>query len=380
MGREISVPTIRFFRARDGKRIAWSLDGPDDAPLLVCPAWWVSHVEKDWEDPRFRTFFAKLAREFRVVRYDRAGVGLSDRLETHPQAGLDGELALLEQVVDEADAVRASLLGISCGGPVAVAYAAKHPERIERLVLYGSYVDGADVSDPEVRKAMIALVRAHWGLGSRALADVFFPEIERDRLDRYTARQRESSDAETAACLLDLTYRLDVRSIARRVRAPTAVVHRRRDRAIPLAAGRELAASIPGATFVSLDGKSHPPWEGASDVPDTILGFLRGEPGAAAGAASGCRLDERTRELVVDGERRKLTPLEFGVLAHLTARRDEVVTRDELLEHVWAQPYRGSNVVDAVVRSLRKKLAPYAASVATATGHGYRFVGFRPDP
>jgi pimeloyl-ACP methyl ester carboxylesterase len=175
---------------------------------------------------------------------------------------LDGEVAVLRAVLDELACEKAVLVGGSSGGCAAIAFAARFPERVDRLLLYGAYADGSAITAPEVRQAIVATVRSHWGLGSRVLADIFLGEtnsLEQERLARY---QRTAASSETAAALLELVYRNDVRAELQLVRAPTAVVHRRGDRAIPYSLGRELAAAIPGAALIPLDGNAHFPWAG----------------------------------------------------------------------------------------------------------------------
>ena len=118
------------------------------------------------------------------------------------------------------------------------------------------------ITSPELREAIVATVRSHWGLGSRLLADIFLGEansVEQERLARY---QRAAASPQTAAALLELVYRNDVRADLERVCAPTLVVHRRGDRAIPYHLGRELAAAIPGAALIPLEGSAHFPWAG----------------------------------------------------------------------------------------------------------------------
>jgi pimeloyl-ACP methyl ester carboxylesterase len=286
------VPRVRFVVARSGHRLAYVDEGA--GPLLVLPAWWVSHLERDAEAPAYARFFARLASRFRVVRYDRAGVGLSDR---GPRTySLDAELADLEALVDCLEAQRILLLGCSCGGPVALAYAAKHPERVERLVLYAGYLAGEALSPPDVQCALTALVRAHWGLGSVTLAQLFYPgDGEGQR--RFKAIQHESADSESAARLLELTFALDVRSLVERVRVPTLVLHRKSDRVIPHAEARRLAAALPHAELVSLEGTAHMPWDGDSDaVASAVEAFC-----APAGAAPTTHPSDAA-ELLRDGE------------------------------------------------------------------------------
>lgn len=369
---------IRFFRDSSGRRIAYAMEGAGKP--LICPAWWVSHVEEDRQHPPFARFFEALAAEHTVVRYDRPGVGLSDRAPSNTD--LAGEVQVLEDLIAELGFTQVSLFAASCGGPIALGYVARQRVKLRRLALFGSYLRGSDLAHREIRDAMVGLVRAHWGLGSRALADVFLPGMSQDELNEFTQRQRSATDGETAARLLELTYAFDATRAAASVEAPTLVVHRRKDRAIGFEAGRQLAAAIPGARFLPLEGRAHPPWEGEESPLPALTAFLRGDaslPREREGAPAErdrCRLDLEGRALVVGGVRQDLTRLEFGVMQFLTSRPERVVTRDDLLREVWGQSFGGSNVVDAVIRSLRKKLAEHAASIETVTGHGYRFVGF----
>ncbi len=271
---------VRFFKDSRGHRVAYAIDGA--GPLLVFPAWWVSHVEKDAADPTFQRFFAALAAQFRVVRYDRLGVGLSDRVPG--PFGLDREVEQLEALVGHLAEPQVHLFGFSSGGPTAVTFAARHPQSVGKLVLYGSYVQGKEISPTEVKRALLALVRAHWGLGSHALTDIFLPGASAELQKAFANAQREGCDAETAAQLLGLTYTIDVSGSVERVNVPTLVLHRRSDRAIPYAQGRELAARLPGAKLVTLDGNIHLPWGGdARTIVDAVIAFL-GAPTSAAPA------------------------------------------------------------------------------------------------
>jgi pimeloyl-ACP methyl ester carboxylesterase/DNA-binding CsgD family transcriptional regulator len=252
---------IRFlpFGAR---RVAYGLSG--SGPMLVAPAWWVSHLEHDWQQPGFRRFWEAVSEGFQFVRYDRPGVGLSDRDVRGQEPTLESEVELLGAMLDALDCERAILVGGSSGGCTAIAFAAAHPERVERLLLYGTYAEGAAIAPSEVREAILAAVRSHWGLGSRVLADVFLADEGSEERRLFLEAQQTSCDAETAAALLEQVYRADVSSQLGGVRAPTVVVHRRADRAIPYELGRRVAAGIEQATLVPLDGRSHLPWFGDS--------------------------------------------------------------------------------------------------------------------
>ncbi|MGD8605825.1 MAG: alpha/beta fold hydrolase [Myxococcales bacterium] len=357
---------VRFLRDRDRRRVAYAVHGR--GPMLICPAWWVSHLEKDWYQPDFRAFFEHLGEVATVVRYDRPGVGLSDACDM--ERTLEDEVALLDTIITELDVRTLSLLGVSCGGPPAIAWSVANPDRVDRLILFGSYARGDDIASSELRDAMCGLVRAHWGAGSRALADVFIPDSTSQQRDAFSALQREVADAVAAERFLRLTYEMDVSDLLGDVRAQTHVFHRREDRAIPFSGGRALAAGIPRAKLVILEGRNHPMWNGG-DAAGPIADVLRGRNPTVA--AAGCRVDDANRELVRDGERIALTPLEFGVLRYFLGHAGQVVSRDTLIDRVWEQSFSGSNVVDAVVRSLRKKLGEWAPSIETVVGHGYRF-------
>jgi pimeloyl-ACP methyl ester carboxylesterase/DNA-binding CsgD family transcriptional regulator len=288
---------IRFLQFA-GRRVAYAVTG--DGPPLVTPAWWVSHVELDQEDQAFRSFWETLGAGYTFVRYDRPGVGLSDRDLRDADLTLDSDVDLLRAVLDELDLDQVVLAGGSLGGCAAVAFAARFPERVNRVLLYGAYADGSSIAPPEVREAIVATVRAHWGLGSRVLADMLLGESGSAAQERLARHQRAAASPEAAARLLELLYRSDVRAEAGKVRAPTLVVHRRRDRAIPYRLGRELAAGIPGATLIPLDGSAHFPWAGdASSVARALRSALQPEVAPRVGGEpSAVLLSGRERQVL----------------------------------------------------------------------------------
>jgi pimeloyl-ACP methyl ester carboxylesterase/DNA-binding CsgD family transcriptional regulator len=253
---------IRFLQF-DGRRVAYSVTG--DGPPLVVPAWWISHLEFDWRHQPFRELWETVADGHTLVRYDRVGVGLSDREVRDADLTLDFDVALLSAVLDELSIDTLSLIGGSSGGCTAIAFAARHAERVEQLLLYGAYADGPSITSPDVGAAIVGTVRSHWGLGSRMLADIFSGDADREEQERLARYQRDAASPETAAVLLELVYRNDVRSELGRVRAPAVVVHRRDDRAIPYRLGRELAAGLPDARLIPLAGNAHFAWSGDAD-------------------------------------------------------------------------------------------------------------------
>ena len=187
--------------------------------------------------------------------------------------------AVCEALFDRLAVDRATLLGGSSGGCTAIAFAARHPERVERLVLYGAYARGVDVASADVRAAVLSAVRSHWGLGSRMLAQIFLGDEARDGQEGFARLQREAADAETAARLLEFVYGVDVSADVPQIELPAVVVHRRFDRAVPYALGRRLAAALPNATFVPLAGSAHLPWY---ENPDAVVRACRGGLGEPA--------------------------------------------------------------------------------------------------
>ncbi|WP_319433952.1 alpha/beta fold hydrolase [Mycobacterium sp. RTGN5] len=289
---------IRFLPVGD-RRLAYEVRG--DGPPLVAPAWWVSHLELDWQSADVRRFWAGIAEGYTLIRYDRLGVGMSDRDVHDSDLTLDSDVATLSALLDELALDRVSLIGGSSGSCTAVAFAATFPERVERLVLYGSYPHGDVITAPGVGDAIVGAVRAHWGLGARMLSDIFLGSAEPAEHDRFTRLQRESATAETAAAMLDMVYRLDVRAHLPLVRAPATVVHRRDDRAMPYRLGREVAAAIPGATFIPLHGHPHFPWHG--DVDSVVRACRQGlaphqPPATDSDPSEPVLLSDREREVL----------------------------------------------------------------------------------
>ncbi len=366
------MQAVRFIRDTNGARVAYATVG--EGPLVLCPAWWVSHVERDWEHPGFRSFFTRLADGFRVVRYDRPGTGLSDR--DVPPRTQAAEVRLLAMLADALGDAQFSMFAVSCAGPVALSYAARHQERVRRLCLYGSYASGSDIATPELRDALANLVKARWGLGSDALTAILLPGASPQESETFSRNQRDWSNAPKAAELLRLSCNMSAMDLLPRVRTESLIIHRRDDRTIPLEAGRRLAAELPQARFMILDGGVHLPWIDGDAIADMVHSFLTGKEATASLPASGCRLDEGGRELVLDGRHEPTTRLEFVMRALLRAS-GRVVTRDEMLAEIWNTPFTGSNKIEAVVWSLRKKLGPFAPSIETVTGHGYRFAGWK---
>jgi pimeloyl-ACP methyl ester carboxylesterase len=265
---------IRFCITTDGLRIAYSIVG--QGPALVVPPPWISHQELTWQAPESRHFMERLALQHTLVCYDRPGTGLSDRNRT--DFSWDSELRDLETVIDHLKLKRTALFGWSEGGPIAIAYAAKHPRRVSHLILYGTYARGETITTEEIKASLISLVLAHWGIGSKALADLFMPGADAAGIELWAKYQRECATPEIAAKMLGLTFKANVVQLLPNLRVPTLVLHRQQERTMPFRLGRELASLIPNARFVPLQGTDHLPWLGDPDSVLRAIAEFLGDP------------------------------------------------------------------------------------------------------
>jgi pimeloyl-ACP methyl ester carboxylesterase/DNA-binding CsgD family transcriptional regulator len=250
---------IRFVNL-NGRRIAWGAVG--EGPPLVVGSWWMSHLELNWATPRFREFVGALARYRTVICYDLPGTGLSDGGAL--PLTLDENVAILTDLVEALGDDRVDVFAGSASGPVAAGYAAEHPERVGRLTLFDSFATGGAISDSPARQATLNVLRANRELGARLLSEILIPGATAAEQRAFCAFQRDSGSPELAARWLESVFNFDLGDLPARIRTPTLVMHRSGDRAVPFELGRDLAARIPGATFVALDGAEHLPWFGDS--------------------------------------------------------------------------------------------------------------------
>ncbi|MEE8555308.1 MAG: alpha/beta fold hydrolase, partial [bacterium] len=269
-------PEIRFCKTPDGLSIAYATMGT--GPMLVFSSTWLSFNILYEQSEAFRDFAEKLARHHTLVYFDKPGFGLSDR--ERKDFSLESHLTDMEAVIGQVDDEVFALFGLSGGVPLSIAYAVKYPQRVSHLILFGGYASGAKLSKPEVRDSLLALVRANWGIGSGTLAQLFIPDRanEPEALKELKQYQRDSATPEMAARHLQANYEFDASNMVPKVAVPTLVIHRRGDRAISPDLGRELAAGIPGARLVMLEGDIHLPYFGDSDaVVRHVLEFLGDE-------------------------------------------------------------------------------------------------------
>jgi pimeloyl-ACP methyl ester carboxylesterase/DNA-binding CsgD family transcriptional regulator len=304
-------------RTADGTTVAYARAG-EGSPLLFVGGW-LSHLEMSWALPVERQLLEGLAQGRTLLRYDRPGCGLSDRPATGTPS-VEGELATMAAVLDAAGVTRTDIVASSLGVPLMVEWAARHPETVDRLVLYGGWARGADIGTRAIQDHLVGLVAGHWGLGADVLTDIFMPDASAGTRAAQSAYQRAASSPETAAALLRLCYDIDVTDSLGRVRAPTLVVHREEDRAAPLAQARLLAAEIPEARLTVLPGRSHLPYGGdTTALVRTIRGFLGLPPGRSVGPPGLTRRQEEVAALVAEG----LTNREIGTRLGIDERSAE---------------------------------------------------------
>jgi len=254
-------PSIQFVKRKDGVRIAYSKFGKGQP--LVCPSSWVTSLSYIFEDQFAQQFWGQLAQKVTVVSYDKHGCGLSDR--DCKDFTLETELLDLDTVISHLGLDKFSLLGSSMAGPVAIEYTLRHPKKVTDLILYGSYCNGKNLAPEDVRRALISLVKASWGLGSKTIADIFHPNANTKELKSLAKFQRESSSPEIAAKVLELAYSFDVTELLSGIKIPTLILHREGDKVITIDHGRQLAVEIPNAQFKLLKGEIHPWWYGETD-------------------------------------------------------------------------------------------------------------------
>lgn len=264
---------IRFCEV-NGSRVAFATAG--QGPPLVIDTGWVGHLEFMWQSQAYRNFFESLAQTHTIIRFDKPGSGLSDR--PRRDFSIEVEVQALEGVIASLGLRSFELLGTSQGGLVAAHLAHRHPQQVRRLVLYGTWACGQDLAPDEVRSSVLALIRAHWGLGSRTLSDIFLAGEDAAASGWFAQAQRISASAQVAADMLEECYRTNIREILPELTVPTLVLHRQEDRAVPFHLGREVAARIPGAEFVPLHGMAHLAYFGETEpLLKAIHGFLTGE-------------------------------------------------------------------------------------------------------
>jgi DNA-binding winged helix-turn-helix (wHTH) protein/pimeloyl-ACP methyl ester carboxylesterase len=259
-----SVPpgkqTVTFCRTKDGFNLAVASVGR--GPVLVRAAHWATNIEYDWQNPVTGPLLQRLVDRFRLVRYDGRGSGLSDRQV--PSVSLSTLLDDLETVTDSFGLERFVLLGISGGAAASIAYAARHPHRVSKLVLYGGYAQGRNKrgspQDVDEAKAFLTMVQSGWDNRSvfmRAFFSFWLPSGSPEQVKWFTDLQRVSLSRENTVKFRMAVDDIDIVDLLPNITVPTIVFHCLHDRLVPFDQGRRLATSIPNAKFVALESDNH---------------------------------------------------------------------------------------------------------------------------
>ncbi|WHU46711.1 alpha/beta fold hydrolase [Gordonia sp. L191] len=283
----------RFCRSADGTRIAYAVHGA--GPPLLLASCWLSHLEFDWQSPVWRHFLIDLGQIATVIRYDERGFGMSDW--DVGDFGLDARVDDLAAVIEAAGLNRCAILGMSQGGPVAIAYAARCPERVSRLILYGTYAAiDRDDGEMELERTLQQLIKVGWARPDSTFRRVFTQlmipgatEEQASWLDDLQARATTADNATRSRYERGIA---DVRALLPAITQPTLVVHARGDRVNPFAEGRQLATGIAGARLMTLDSDNHitlsdePVW---TDVVHEIRSFISADAVSAVDTPSAVR-------------------------------------------------------------------------------------------
>ena len=272
----MTPPAIRYARSSD-LRIAYQVVGTGPLDLVFVPGF-VSNIDLLWEMPEWAHFFSRLAAFSRLILFDKRGTGLSDRVAGI--ATLEERMDDVRAVMDATGSQRAALFGISEGGPMSLLFAATYPQRVQALVLYGSYARHPLLTSEEYLMERIGLIDRVWGTGDFILGR-FLPNLSVDEAERraWARFERQSASPPAAMATLRMNAEIDARHILPAIRVPTFIIHRVGDGAIPVEAGRYLARNIPGAKYVELPGDNHIPLR-EPETADRIVGeveeFLTG--------------------------------------------------------------------------------------------------------
>ncbi len=251
---------IDFCTTPDGVKICYAISG-SGPPLVKAPNW-LTHVQYEWQSPVWKHMWEALSRDFTLIRFDQRGSGLSDR--NVKDQSFEAWVRDLETVTDAIGLDRFNLLGISQGGAVAAEYAVRHPERVDKMVLYGTFARGFHHRGDAVSTvfdALKTLAGVGWGSSNPAYRQVFtttfIPDATQEQQEWFNELERISSTPENAVRLFDVLGQMNVVDRLPMLEVPTLVAHVRQDKVARFEYGEEMATLIPGARFVPLEGRNH---------------------------------------------------------------------------------------------------------------------------
>jgi pimeloyl-ACP methyl ester carboxylesterase/DNA-binding winged helix-turn-helix (wHTH) protein len=257
---EVPEQEITFFTAGDGARIAYTVGG--SGPVLVRTIDWLNHLQFEWQSPFLKQWLAEVMWHNTLVRYDQRGSGMSDW--NVGDFSFERMVKDFEELVDAAGLDEFAVVGGCQGAPVAAAYAARHPERVSKLIFYGAFANGwpsPGDGATEHFNALRTLVRSGWGRDNPAFRQMwttmFRPDADSVEMEWHNEMQRMSSSPENAARMLSEFPNMKMFDLLPQISCPTLVLHSTGDAAVPVQEGRLIAARIPGARFVELPSRSH---------------------------------------------------------------------------------------------------------------------------
>lgn len=260
LGQHAGKQEVKFCSTADGVRIAYATTGTGP-PIVKAPNW-MTHLEYEWDSPVWRHFLWELSRDRTLIRFDQRGNGLSDW--DVADISFEAFVSDLEAVSTELAFDLFPLLGISQGCAISIAYAVRHPERVSRLILLGGFIYGAakrSSYDAEKSEALNTLIRDGWGKDNPALRQMYttslIPDGSAEQMLWYNELMRVSASPENAVRLRGAFAEMDVSGLLGEIAVPTLVLHARNDAIAPFEESRRMAAEIPGARFVALEGNNH---------------------------------------------------------------------------------------------------------------------------
>ena len=266
-------PKIQYTTTKDGVSIAYWDEG-DGLPLVIPPPaqpW--SHVQRELDIPDWRHWYEHLSDIARLVRYDTRGAGLSDR--DVPELTFESQLADLEAIVDACNIDRFALEGFYYSGLAAIAYAARHPERVSHLILWCAFSDAGEISNRQGSDTLRNLMQSDYELFTETMTHQLFGWGSGESAHQVASLMRDSLDAGMALRCWNEYSQVDVTPLLAEVQCPTLVMHRRQFPMVTVQQARQLAAGIPNSRLCMLEGASLAPFVGDIETPlHEIAGFL----------------------------------------------------------------------------------------------------------
>ena len=351
---------IQFCTAPDGVKLAYAVSG-DGPPLVMC-ATWLTHLESRWRSLAWQPWLEAFSPDHTLLSHDSRGCGLSDR--DPGDLSFEAWIRDFESVIDAAEFQQFSILAACQRGAVAIEYAARHPERVRKIVLYGTYSLGRVLRhnppvETEKTRVVASLLRLGWAQDNALLqiwAHAFQPSGTIEHWRSWCDFQRVATSAETATRMVEIGWNVDVRNAARKIKCPVLILHPEGDQVVPIEEGRALVSLIPGSRFIEIDSKNHMPLADEPAWPrlvSEIRSFLA-EPAPAIPA--------RSHELPLD----ELTPRELSVLEGIAEGMDNA----ELAASLGVSEKTVRNHITRIFDKIRVKHRYEAIVLAREAGLG----------